>query len=107
MPPRAWQLSRTLAYVLSVKRACLIAIAVSLAGCADENDKALDEASALGDKLCACQDKACAETVKAELDAMKARREGAEHEPPSGKQTDRAVKIAIRWDNCMEKASKR
>ncbi len=96
-----------MAYVHFVQRALLIAIAVSLSGCADDNDKALDEASALGDKLCACQDQACAEKVKAELDAMKARREGAEHEPPSGKQTARAVKIAIRWDNCMEKASRR
>ncbi|MDX2091417.1 MAG: hypothetical protein SFX73_26390 [Kofleriaceae bacterium] len=88
-------------------RAVLVSLALGLGGCDDATDKALDEASALADKLCACPDAACASAVQAELDAMKARREGADDEPASGKQTQRAVKIAVRWDECMDKVSRR
>jgi hypothetical protein len=88
-------------------RANLVAFALFLGACSDENDKALDEASALADKLCSCPDAACAEKVKAELDAMQERHRSAERDAPSGKQTARAVKIALRWDECMDKASRR
>lgn len=85
----------------------LAAFALFLGACSDENDKALDEASALAEKLCKCPDAACADQVKAELEAMKERLRATERDYQSGKQTERAVKIALRWDECMEQVSRR
>jgi hypothetical protein len=53
-----------------------IALALALIACGkkvDKVDKAIDELSALKDKMCACSNAACADTVNAEIEALQHR----------------------------------